>query len=115
MTLTRGLRATLLTLALLPVAQAFAPPAQAPVAVPSVGPAERYDKREVLIPMRDGVKLFTAIYTPKDPSRTYPILLQRTPYSVYPTARPPSRITWGPPPASRRRGSSSSTRMCGAG
>lgn len=84
MTLTRGLRATLLTLALLPVAQAFAPPAQAPVAVPSVGPAERYDKREVLIPMRDGVKLFTAIYTPKDPSRTYPILLQRTPYSVYP-------------------------------
>jgi hypothetical protein len=45
---------------------------------------ERYTKREVLIPMRDGVKLFTAIYTPKDTGRTYPILLQRTPYSVYP-------------------------------
>jgi putative CocE/NonD family hydrolase len=45
---------------------------------------ERYDKREELIPMRDGVKLFTAIYTPKDTRRTYPFLLQRTPYSVWP-------------------------------
>jgi putative CocE/NonD family hydrolase len=43
-----------------------------------------YTKREVRIPMRDGVKLFTAIYTPKDASRTYPILMQRTPYSVHP-------------------------------
>jgi hypothetical protein len=32
--------------------------------------------------MRDGVKLFTAVYAPKDNSRTYPILLLRTPYSV---------------------------------
>ncbi|WP_243325056.1 CocE/NonD family hydrolase [Geothrix sp. SG200] len=45
---------------------------------------DQYDKREVLIPMRDGVKLFTAIYTPRATGRTYPILLQRTPYSVYP-------------------------------
>jgi hypothetical protein len=45
---------------------------------------ERYTKREVLVPMRDGVKLFTAIYTPRDASRTYPILMQRTPYSVRP-------------------------------
>jgi len=44
----------------------------------------RYTKREVLIPMRDGVQLFTAIYTPKDTSRPYPILMQRTPYSVFP-------------------------------
>ncbi|HEX7598999.1 MAG TPA: CocE/NonD family hydrolase, partial [Polyangia bacterium] len=44
----------------------------------------RYTKREVLIPMRDGVHLFTAIYTPKDTSRAYPILMQRTPYSVSP-------------------------------
>ncbi|WLT31652.1 CocE/NonD family hydrolase [Geothrix sp. PMB-07] len=43
-----------------------------------------YTKREVLIPMRDGVKLFTAIYTPKDTSKTYPFLLNRTPYSVWP-------------------------------
>ena len=45
---------------------------------------EAYAKREVLIPMRDGVSLFTAIYTPKVAGRTFPILLQRTPYSVYP-------------------------------
>ncbi|MBK9797491.1 MAG: CocE/NonD family hydrolase [Holophagaceae bacterium] len=45
---------------------------------------DRYTKREVLIPMRDGVRLFTAIYTPKDPGRLYPILLQRTPYSLWP-------------------------------
>jgi hypothetical protein len=43
-----------------------------------------YTKREVMIPMRDGVKLFTAIYTPRDTSQKYPILLNRTPYSVGP-------------------------------
>ncbi|HQU85203.1 MAG TPA: CocE/NonD family hydrolase [Pyrinomonadaceae bacterium] len=45
---------------------------------------ENYTKREVSIPMRDGVKLFTAIYEPKDRSQKYPILLNRTPYSVAP-------------------------------
>jgi putative CocE/NonD family hydrolase len=34
--------------------------------------------------MRDGVRLFTAIYTPKDRSKRYPIMLNRTPYSVAP-------------------------------
>lgn len=43
-----------------------------------------YNKTEQLIPMRDGVKLFTAIYTPKDQSQKYPIMLNRTPYSVNP-------------------------------
>lgn len=41
-----------------------------------------YDKAEYMIPMRDGVKLFTIVYTPKDKSLKYPILLFRTPYSV---------------------------------
>lgn len=45
---------------------------------------EHYTKREVMIPMRDGVQLFTSIYTPKDLSKTYPILLRRTPYSCAP-------------------------------
>ena len=45
---------------------------------------DHFTKREVLIPMRDGVRLFTAIYTPKDRSRSYPILLNRTPYSCSP-------------------------------
>ena len=34
--------------------------------------------------MRDGVKLFTSVYVPKDKSQQYPILLNRTPYSVRP-------------------------------
>ena len=45
---------------------------------------ENYTKREVMIPMRDGVKLFTAIYEPKNRSDKYPILLNRTPYAVTP-------------------------------
>jgi putative CocE/NonD family hydrolase len=43
-----------------------------------------YTKREVQIPMRDGVKLFTAIYVPKDTTETHPIIITRTPYSVAP-------------------------------
>lgn len=43
-----------------------------------------YVKQEVQIPMRDGVKLFTSIYSPRDTSRRYPLLLKRTPYSVGP-------------------------------
>ena len=45
---------------------------------------EHYTKYEYQIPMRDGVKLFTAVYAPKDDSIAYPILLKRTPYSCRP-------------------------------
>ncbi|MBV8251033.1 MAG: CocE/NonD family hydrolase [Chitinophaga sp.] len=45
---------------------------------------EHYTKKEVTIPMRDGVKLFTAIYIPKDQSEKHPILMTRTPYSCSP-------------------------------
>jgi len=41
-----------------------------------------YTKAEYMIPMRDGVKLYTQVYQPKDKSQKYPILLFRTPYSV---------------------------------
>jgi putative CocE/NonD family hydrolase len=41
-----------------------------------------YTKYEFRIPMRDGVRLFTAVYVPKDASKAYPFLIQRTPYSV---------------------------------
>ncbi|PYU02592.1 MAG: X-Pro dipeptidyl-peptidase [Acidobacteria bacterium] len=46
----------------------------------------RYTKYEFRIPMRDGAKLFTAVYLPKDaaPSKKYPFLIERTPYSVRP-------------------------------
>ncbi len=43
---------------------------------------EHYTKHEFLIPMRDGVRLFTQVFTPKDASQTYPFLLNRTPYTV---------------------------------
>ena len=43
-----------------------------------------YTKFEHQIPMRDGVKLFTAIYVPKDDSRDYGMMLKRTPYSLRP-------------------------------
>jgi uncharacterized protein len=43
-----------------------------------------YTKFDFRIPMRDGVKLFTSVYVPKDSSQKYPILMQRTPYSVAP-------------------------------
>jgi len=45
---------------------------------------ENYSKKEYRIPMRDGIKLFTAVYTPKDTTKNYPILMVRTPYSVSP-------------------------------
>ncbi|HKV91191.1 MAG TPA: CocE/NonD family hydrolase [Candidatus Angelobacter sp.] len=43
-----------------------------------------YTKYEYRIPMRDGIKLFTSVYVPKDTSQPYPILIDRTPYSVGP-------------------------------
>ncbi len=55
-----------------------------------------YTKYEYRIPMRDGVKLFTAVYVPKDHSRTYPILLSRTPYSVAPYGADAYKTNLGP-------------------
>ena len=45
---------------------------------------ENYIKKEVRISMRDGVKLFTSIYMPKDTTEQHPVLLMRTPYSCEP-------------------------------
>ena len=43
-----------------------------------------YQKQEHMIPMRDGTKLFTAVYSPRDTTKKYPLLLKRTPYSCSP-------------------------------
>lgn len=43
-----------------------------------------YIKKELSIPMRDGIKLFTSVYMPKDKSEKHPILMTRTPYSCSP-------------------------------
>lgn len=43
-----------------------------------------YTKREVMIPMRDGIRLYTAIYEPKDNSKKHPILMNRQCYGCAP-------------------------------
>ncbi|HUO60015.1 MAG TPA: CocE/NonD family hydrolase [Candidatus Acidoferrales bacterium] len=53
-----------------------------------------YTKTEYRIPMRDGVKLYTAVYAPKDQSHSWPFLVTRTPYSVgfYGSDKMPPRL-----------------------
>ena len=46
--------------------------------------AEHYTKYEYRIPMRDGIRLFTRVYVPKDDSQSWPIMLTRTPYALKP-------------------------------
>ena len=57
---------------------------------------ENYTKREVMIPMRDGVKLFTSIYEPKGKSEKYPIMFDRTPYTVAPYGAEKYKESLGP-------------------
>src|SRR5579859_4969199 len=60
---------------------------------------ENYTKFEYRIPMRDGVKLFTSVYIPKDvfsDDRTYPMMLQRTGYNVGPYGSDQYRAALGP-------------------
>lgn len=46
--------------------------------------AENYTKYEYRIPMRDGVRLLTRVFVPKDDSQSWPILFTRTPYALKP-------------------------------
>ena len=57
---------------------------------------ENYSKKEVFIPMRDGIKLYTAIYTPIGNDEKYPILMLRTPYSCSPYGTDKFRNNIGP-------------------
>ena len=63
-----------------PAAQAGLP-SETPAALVPVTSSFDYVKRDVMIPMRDGVKLHTVIIVPKG-ARRAPILLTRTPYSA---------------------------------
>lgn len=56
-----------------------------------------YTKKEVMIPMRDGVKLFTTIYAPKDVSEKHPIIITRTPYSCAPYGEDKFAAIWNNP------------------
>ena len=57
---------------------------------------EHYTKFEYQIPMRDGKRLFTSVYVPKDASKQYPFLMTRTPYSVAPYGADQYRRNLGP-------------------
>ena len=65
---------------------------------------ERYTKYEYQIPMRDGARLYTAVYVPKETSQKYPFLLTRTPYSIAPYGVDNYRTSLGPSDAFERDG-----------
>src|SRR5215472_6773354 len=81
--------------ALLCASAAFA---QAPAAQPDPMAYVRahYTKHEYQIPMRDGKRLFTSVYVPKDTSKSYPFLMDRTPYNVGPYGEDLYRARLGP-------------------
>ena len=90
-------RAVLAFLFVLSGARVFAQDRAATEAKDADYARSHYTKYDFRIPMRDGVKLFTSVYAPKDSSLPYPILMARTPYSVgpygidnYPTQLGPS-------------------------
>jgi putative CocE/NonD family hydrolase len=67
-----------------------------PAGEPEFDVKAHYTKYEFRIPMRDGVHLFTSIYVPKDTSKPYPFLINRTPYSVGPYGVDNYRKSLGP-------------------
>ena len=92
------LRPTLVAL-LLAAALPGGAAAQGPEAVKAA-----YTKYEYRIRMRDGKKLFTAVYVPKDTALKYPILLMRTPYSVQPYGVDRYKDNLGPSPLFAKKG-----------
>ena len=57
---------------------------------------QHYIKHVYMVPMRDGVKLCTVVYSPRDTSIVYPILLNRTPYCAGPYGENTTRPVIGP-------------------
>ncbi len=71
--------------------------AQAPVDLEALAYVRsHYTKYEFRIPMRDGARLFTSVYVPKDTSKPYPFLMTRTPYTVGPYGEDNYRARLGP-------------------
>ena len=85
-----------LLFAVVTLALAANPAAQAKPDAPEFDVKEHYTKYEYRIPMRDGVHLFTSVYEPKDMSHAYPFLINRTPYSVAPYGVDSYRNNLGP-------------------
>jgi putative CocE/NonD family hydrolase len=63
-----------------------------------------YTKYEYMVPMRDGKRLFTSVYVPKDASQKYPIMLDRTPYNVAPYGVDAFKASLGPSEKFAREG-----------
>ena len=78
-----SLRLAFLSLAILSLPVRSAGAAE-PADTNAVWLAEHYTKFEHRIRMRDGVRLFTRVYVPKDDSKSWPIVLTRTPYALKP-------------------------------
>lgn len=60
--------------------------------------AENYTRATYKVPMRDGVHLYTIVYSPKDKSQKYPMIMTRTPYSIGPYEENLHRFSLGPNP-----------------
>src|SRR6185503_18832986 len=74
---------------------AIAPPA---FAQDAAALEARYTKTEYQVAMRDGKRLFTVVYAPRDTTRRYAIMLTRTPYSVGPYGATSYPRSFGPSP-----------------
>jgi len=55
-----------------------------------------YTKYEFRIPMRDGKRLFTSVYVPKDDEKPWPFMMDRTPYNVGPYGEDKYKTALGP-------------------
>jgi uncharacterized protein len=93
-TFSKQIRARIFAAGLVAAAWAITANTQAPARAPGV--EARYAKTEYEVPMRDGVKLFTTVYAPRASSRSYPIMLLRTPYGVAPYGPDQYRGSLGP-------------------
>ena len=98
------MRSKLLMIAVAAMAVSFLPRGSAQARPESFSIKEHYTKYEYRIPMRDGKKLFTSVYVPKDNGHPYPFLMTRTPYSVGPYGVDQFRQRLGPSEAFDRAG-----------
>ncbi len=91
------IRPTFLSVILFSLATSIAVRAQQKTDAPTEDYVKaHYTKYEYRIPMRDGKKLFTSVYVPKDTAQAYPILMDRTPYSVAPYGEDQYKKSLGP-------------------
>jgi putative CocE/NonD family hydrolase len=102
------MRRSLFVSLLLAAPLAAQPPAPPPPTTPAVSDEEyvrsHYTKFEYRVPVRDGAKLFTVVYVPKDTSKTYPVMFTRTPYGVGPYGADQLPKRFGPSPLFWRAG-----------